>query len=44
MSRIAVASVVAGSLVALGGGAARADAVIDWNNLAAVISQTDGMV
>jgi PAP2 superfamily protein len=41
MSRIAIASVVAGSLIALAG-AARADAVMDWNNLAAVISETDG--
>src|ERR1700730_10576024 len=42
MSRIAVVSVVAGSLIALGG-AARADAGMDWNNLAAVIGETDGM-
>jgi PAP2 superfamily len=42
MSRIAVASVVAGSLIVLGG-AARADAVMDWNNLAAVVSEAEGM-
>jgi hypothetical protein len=42
MSRIAVASVVGASLIALGG-AARADAVMDWNNFAAVISEADGM-
>ena len=45
MSRMVIAAVVAGSLTSLTalGGRSRADAVMDWNNLAAVISETDGM-